>query len=302
MEANIIIIKIMLKTFNIFVIKMNLSVVILNFNRPDFVKNNIVPALKKNNYVDEIIISHGKEETAFTLEKTKNYKHWNKINENYGLSRRFLTARKAKNKHVIIMDDDIIPSNDTIEFLFERIKEDERVYGIYGRNITDGYNITNCFGKVHIVLTRCLITTKEMCDYFMKNFRKFEDENVKNSKPYWNGEDILFSLLSIEKYKKLPISYDLKHYNRTANYLNFSDSISLADDHLLYRKKISENFLKKLKLNKRLLFTAELNKKSQIIYFVRNSILINYLYAFLFLCLSFILIKKYKIQVNKNNG
>ena len=281
---------------------MNLSVVILNFNRPDFIKHNIVPALKKNKYINEIIISHGKEETAFNLEGTKNYKHWGSFNKKYGLSLRFLSAYKSKNKHVIIMDDDIIPSNDAIEFLFERIKEDERVYGIYGRNIIDGYNTTNCFGKVHIVLTRCLITTKEMCNYFMKNFRKFEDENVKNSKPYWNGEDILFSLLSIEKYKKLPISYDLKHYNRTANYLNFSDSISLVDDHLLYRKKLTNIFLKKLKLNKRLLFTTELNKKSEIIYFIRNSILINYLYAFVFICLSFILIKKYKIPVNKNNG
>lgn len=275
---------------------MKLSIVILNFNRPSFIKKEIIPALQKNNYVDEIIISHGKKETAFSVEGTKNYKDWGEPNEKYGLTLRFLTACKAKNKHVIIMDDDIIPSDNAIKFLFEKIKEDERVYGIYGRNITSGYSSTNYFGKVHVVLTRCLITTKEMCNYFIENFRKFEDDNIKNSKPYWNGEDILFSLLSIEKYKKVPISYDLNHYNRTTNYFNFSNSISLTKNHLLYRKQITDIFLKKIKLDKDLISDVDTNTKPQTLYFIKNSILINYLYVFVIICLVFILIKNIKYR------
>ena len=34
------------------------------------------------------------------------------------------------------------------------------------------YSYTNYFGTTPIVLTRCLITTKEMCQYFIDNFRQ----------------------------------------------------------------------------------------------------------------------------------
>jgi len=49
---------------------MTISVVILNFNRPDYIKNNIIPELNKINLIDEIIISHGKEKTYFESKNT----------------------------------------------------------------------------------------------------------------------------------------------------------------------------------------------------------------------------------------
>ena len=198
---------------------MKLSVIVLNFNRPEFIKKDIIPSLSKNNNIDEIIISHGKKETKFVGGgyKVKHLNHYGEINKEYGLSRRFLSGLESKNNHVIIMDDDIIPTTGTIDALFEKIQKDERIYGLYGRDIRNGYTVTNCFGEVPIILTRCLVTTKGMCQYFIDNYKNYEYEEIKKAKPFWNGEDILFSLLSIKKYNKLPISIELKHYNRYWN-------------------------------------------------------------------------------------
>ena len=264
-----------------------LSIVILNFNRPEYIENYILKNLRKyNNIVDEVIISHGKEKTYFdkTYEdlNIKHLKHW-KENQEYGLALRFYSALEAKNNHIIIMDDDIIPAKDTIEFLKEKIEEDdERIYGLYGRNLDekDRYKYTNCFGTLPIVLTRCLITSKDMCQYFINNFRVYENDLIKNSQPYWNGEDILFSFLSIEKFGKLPKAYNLKHDNRVKNYLNLNEFISLNNkknnklDHSEYRKELTQYLMEKMKIKEKIKEERKVKHwKTQVSYFVENSFL-----------------------------
>ena len=266
---------------------MKLSAVILNFNRPDYLKETILPHLEP--LVDEILVSHGKKETAFDKSYTRPFYHFGKYDKEYGLTLRFLTALEAKNDYVLIMDDDIIPESSTINFLYNAIKSDkERIHGIYGRNVLDGYKIENAFGEVPVVLTRCMVTTKEMCKYFIDNFRKYESELVKNSKPYWNGEDILFSLLSIKKYNKLPKAYNLPHQNRLANYLDFSQSISLGSGHKKYREEITKEFLKKLKLKDTISNKINISsKKNDIVYFIENSILFYIIILIIFISLFF---------------
>jgi hypothetical protein len=277
-----------------------LSIVILNFNRPDYIKNYILPKIISYNNVDEIIISHGKEETFFNSSsseidpkmsdewvKIKNLKHWEHHNKNYGLALRFLSALEAKNPNVIIMDDDIIPSEDTVDFLKEKIDEDpQRIYGIYGRNINDKneYSYTNYFGTTPIVLTRCLITTKEMCKYFIDNFRSYETDLVKNSKPYWNGEDILFSLLSIQKHGKLPKAYNLKHDNRVANYLDIDQSISIGKGHNEYRKELTKYLMERMEIKDKIKEERKIKHwKTQVSYFVENSFLYYFFYVLVIL-------------------
>lgn len=267
-----------------------ISVVILNFNRPEFIKKNILKKLNKITEIDEILISHGKKETFFEGKvkgdtEVINFKHWENENKEYGLSLRFYTSLQAKNNKIIIMDDDIIPSQETVSFLNEKIEEEkERIYGIYGRNLdkNNNYQVTNFFGEVPIVLTRFLITTKEMCQYFMDNFRIYENDMVKNSKPYWNGEDILFSLLSIKKYNNLPKSYSLSHDNSILNYLNFKDSISIGNvDHLKYRQELTKYFLDSLKLENKIKKSIKIKTwRSQFTYFFTNSILVSIFYIF----------------------
>lgn len=277
-----------------------LSVVILNFSRPNYIKEYILPKLVTYPDIDEIIISHGKKETAFDIKaldidpklhedylKIKNLKHWEKDNSQYGLALRFLSALESKNENLIIMDDDITPAKETVDFLKEKIEEDpQRIYGIYGRNINDKneYSYTNYFGTTPIVLTRCLITTKEMCQYFMDNFRNYENDLIKNSKPYWNGEDILFSLLSIQKYGKLPKAYDLKHDNRVANYLDVSESISIGKGHDQYRKELTKYLMDRMKIKDKIKEERKIKHwKTQVSYFVENSFLYYFFYILVIL-------------------
>lgn len=252
---------------------MAVTAIILNYSRPDYVKKRSIPYLK--NLVNEIIISHGKKEVYFEEEGIVSLDHSDE-NEEYGLTLRFLSGLEAKNEYVLIMDDDILPSEECIKVLLHKIRQEpKRLYGIYGRDIRNGYSTTNSFGEVPIVLTRCLITTREMCDYFMTNFRKYENSLIKNSKPYWNGEDILFSLLSIEKYGNLPVSLDLSHTNSWENYLDFSNSISLSSTHSEYRKKITKDFVEKLDLGGKIKKETNVKfTKYEIPYFVKNSNLI----------------------------
>jgi len=261
---------------------MSVTAIILNFNRPDYLKY-IIKELKG---VNEIIISNGKEETRlknedFGLDYVKIIDHYGEMNKEYGLTLRFLSALESSNEYVLIMDDDIIPSKNTVDFLLKKIKkEPDVIHGLYGRTFDEKgeYSYENVFGEVPIVLTRCMMTTREKCKYFMDNFRLYETELVKNSKPYWNGEDMLFSLLSFQKTGKMNRSYDLSHTNRVWNYLNFSESISIGDDHNLYRKKLSKQVIESMGLLEEIKKNEKIEKtKYQISYFVENTNILRYM-------------------------
>lgn len=287
---------------------MSISIVILNFDRPNYIKNNIIPYLNKIKLIDEIIISHGKEKTYFESKskKVKNYKDWGENNDKYGLTLRFLSASKAKNEAVIIMDDDIIPDKESIKILYEKFnQEKDRLYGLYGRsfNSNQKYNKENVFGYVPVVLTRCLITHRELTRYFLVKFRSIENEMIKNSKPYWNGEDILFSLLSIEKYGKLPQALDLKHHNRIINYLTLEQGISTGkNNHDAYRKNLSQYLTEKLNLGEKISKETKVQKrKNQFNYFFFNSILF-YFFFIPFIIASFYFFRYYYFKNGKNTN
>lgn len=254
-----------------------LSVIILNYSRPSNIKDFIIPVLEKYKMVDEIIISHGREDVIFEYKsnKVKHLYHQGDPNKEYGLTLRFVSGSEAKNDNIIIMDDDIIPDENTLDKLYGHIKEEEGIYGLYGRYLDDNMNylVNNAFGNVPIVLTRCLICTKDMCNYFLENFRHYETDEIKKSKPYWNGEDILFSLLSIKKYDKLPESFDYSHYNTLMNYLSFSDAISSGKEHIEYRKQLTQDFVSKLDIDDDIKKTNVIYEKTQFGYFFQNSAL-----------------------------
>ena len=154
------------------------------------------------------------------------------------------------------------------------------IHGLYGRSFDEHgeYTYENLFGEVPIVLTRCMMTTREKCKYFMGNFRLHESELIKNSKPYWNGEDMLFSLLSFQNTDKMNRAYNLSHTNRVWNYLNLSESISVGDDHNLYRKNLSKEILENMGLKDEIKKKEKVEKrKYQVTYFIENTYIPRYM-------------------------
>jgi len=215
----------------------NYSLIILNWKRPKNVLL-IVNELKKCDYINEIIISNGKESTklSFPDEKIKCQDDFGSINDNYGLDRRFLNGLKATNQKLIIIDDDLfITCSSLYKIIDEYNKDTSRIVGIFGRNFSKdfSYDMKNRYGRVDIVLTRLLVMDKKLCSLFFY-CRPMIQDIYSLGVPYGNGEDIFLSFISLLYYRR-------KNYcMQNIPYKNLSSehAISSLDGHASYRTKL----------------------------------------------------------------
>jgi hypothetical protein len=192
------------------------SMVVMNWLRSDVLKSYILPAMIKYKIIDEIIISHGREDTYFEYDNPKivNRKDWGYINENYGLSRRFLAASDAKNDVIFMIDDDEFPTEKAVTKLYSKYLENpNRMYGAFGRNTRTGrYNLHQRFGHVCVLITKFTLFNKELCKEF---FSHSDSDDVKQiislGQPYWNGEDIFMSAIARNYYGNNNFSVNVKN-------------------------------------------------------------------------------------------
>jgi hypothetical protein len=186
------------------------SLIILNFKRPDNVIK-IINNIKTFKYIDEIIVSNGKLDTAIRLndEKIVIYDDYNTINNIYSLDRRFICGLRAKNDNIIIIDDDIYITEDELyKLVTEYNKNTKRIVGKWGRNLNKGeYEYKDINGETDIVLTKLLICKRNLCSLFFI-CKPLIETIYKNGVPYGNGEDIFFSFI-------VSIYYNNKHYCNT---------------------------------------------------------------------------------------
>lgn len=173
--------------------------VVMNWLRPEVLQNDILPNMVKYEMLDEIIISHGREDTYFEFDNPKivNRKDWGDINEYYGLSRRFLAASEAKNDIILMMDDDEYPTEDAVKKMYDiHIENPKRMIGPFGQNMRWGnYNYHRRYGDVCVLITKCTMFERRLCNQFFKHMPMMR-EILKEGKPYWNGEDILMSAVA----------------------------------------------------------------------------------------------------------
>jgi len=236
---------------------MKISVIILNWKRPENIRKFILPNLEKNNLVDEIIISHGNKNTFFDYVTDKvliiHRKDWIYNNE-FGLSLRFLCGLSAKNKIICFMDDDEIIHYDDFKMCVNVLKNNDNcgIVGKYGRILNYvgkkyEYNTRNVTGIVDIVLTKFMIFHKKLIyDFFLNNDNL--DNLLSQSIPYWNGEDIFISLLSRKRFGRSSLFViKSKHYNK----LSEGDvSVSRWSGHKTFRGNFYTECLKILDLQK----------------------------------------------------
>jgi hypothetical protein len=233
------------------------SLIILNWKRP----NNtirIINNMKKFKFINEIIISNGNLEYSIYIKdkKIKIYNDYENINSIYSLDQRFICGLRARNKDIIIIDDDLyIEENELTKILIEYNKNKNRIVGCFGRNLNNGlYKFQNIFGDVDIILTRLLVCQKKLCSLFF--ICKPLIENIyKEGIPYGNGEDIFFSFISTIYLKNK--NYSLKNI-KTIELPDENVAISKNMNHLNYRIKlctylynnynIFKNFIEKLKI------------------------------------------------------
>ena len=180
-----------------------ITLVIMNWLRVEVLKDDILPIMVEYDLIDEIIISHGREDTYFEFDNSKivNRKDWGDINEYFGLSRRFLASSEANNDVILMIDDDEYPTEDAVNKLYRiHMENPKRLIGPFGHNLRNGnYNLHSRYGEVCVLITKCIMFNKELCWQFFKHSPIMRDI-LNEGKPYWNGEDIFMSAVACHYY------------------------------------------------------------------------------------------------------
>ncbi|MEI7998364.1 MAG: hypothetical protein WCH62_02525 [Candidatus Omnitrophota bacterium] len=166
-----------------------LSVVILNWKRPDLLKK-IIKTYMQYSFIDDFVIWNNNSKEPILLD---NFPKVKVINCKYdaGLDSRYAATMMANQEHVLIHDDDLILSQLSLALLFkEYLRLPDVIHGLIGRNINKGYNLRNVVGKVDIVLTRCQILNKRYIRPYFQNVALFDYIRTLTC---GNGEDIIMN-------------------------------------------------------------------------------------------------------------
>jgi hypothetical protein len=239
-----------------------ITAILLNWNRPFNLKYIILPKLARHPLIDEIIISHGREDSMFDYENRHCriiHRNDSANNENYGLSRRFLAMIGSKNDQVLILDDDLVVLSKTITFLSQCYqREPTLIHGLFGRAVNTNYEyeFTWVYGIAPLILTRCMMINKSYADVFFENTKIVEGLLAKGQ-PNWNGEDIFMSLVVAKRRGKLSRAYRLPYINLLYSELNgISFNLGLfftkrkigVLPHKKYRKVFTKTCIERLEL------------------------------------------------------
>ena len=248
------------------------SVVILNWLRPENIHKKILPSLAQCPIVGEVIISHGRSDTYFDWQCSNLSIHHRKdfiLNQEYGLSLRFVCASQATFSTIVFIDDDLVPHPATLINMFRLYQKNAPcLVGRFGRFPTNpiGYSslpISDKFTEAPLLLTSLLFAPKSLCfDFFqattpIKEFVKLE------SRPLWNGEDLTLSLMSVSRYGKWGIvAGNPKHFpvHKLRTKRDKEVAISSQSCHVPYRSKLLRQLITVLRIHPSLLY----NKKTLI--------------------------------------
>lgn len=174
------------------------SVVILAEN-----KENVMAIIKqyaKYKCVNDIIIFD-----AFDVLTNININHLKydhvRVIEGNNITQRFNEASKhAKNKAVLLQDDDIIlPKNTIIELANHLLQEPETVHGIF--SVTNLLNVNN---DVDIISTKAVMCRKSLC----RKYYRVAGNNTNRKK-----ENNIFSTVVKSVYKNKPKMYEMQIIN-----------------------------------------------------------------------------------------
>lgn len=225
------------------------SVSLLNWNRPKNV-DNILNIYTQYDVIDDIIVYNNNIKNKYFYKHPKVRVVNSKTND---LRNRYRGAVLAKNKAVLIQDDDILLPEDTIISLANNLlKEPYKLHGIFGRNIGPRYtyeSLRNFGPEVDIVLTRAVMSKRSMSKKFLKYTSPLDylfKNNSQGEVEWNNGEDIVLSLLIEDIYDTKPSVYNLK-------YKDFEDSTSndiaihKRKNHEKFRTKIIEQYVNKIR-------------------------------------------------------
>jgi len=192
------------------------TVIILNFKRPDNIKNCILPPLLLDSQVELVIIAHGNPETVFGLDRPLKDReqvligkvlHVGNYEENttYKCFRRWRLIRKLYLEKIIktatihSQDDDILFSSESLHDIIKAHKDKKGILicGAYGRNIVKkAYSFTQVAGPCEIIIGRSIFGLVET---FCTAVAKTESLHIPTD--IIREDDICMSLLTLPSIK-----------------------------------------------------------------------------------------------------
>eukprot|EP00041_Stephanoeca_diplocostata_P014171 m.254877 g.254877 ORF g.254877 m.254877 type:complete len:352 (-) comp19607_c0_seq7:1287-2342(-) len=183
------------------------SVVLLNWGRPELVLHTVLPALVSFKNVAQVVVSHGRRDTAYISELAIHPKILHRLdyksgglNAMLGVASRFEAALlDATQPWVLIMDDDILPSEEGIDQLITAMAQNPyRIVGKWGRtqHVWPFYDTVDVYGDCDVVLTKFMMLQRDAIELFFD----YADilglaRGLPGSRVVWNGEDVFMSLV-----------------------------------------------------------------------------------------------------------
>lgn len=175
---------------------------VLNWGRPDNLKEIILPVMVRYRLIDEVIISHGRADTVFDfsspyadvvcLDDTE------EVNREFGIARRWLAWERARNKVVLSLDDDIILPESQLEILWKRYRENPRaIHGLADMQRAVPSFMSKRSGE-QILQAGCYLTSADLGRVCLDRVQEYTEyiHEPQNSYPLWDGDYIFASLMS----------------------------------------------------------------------------------------------------------
>jgi hypothetical protein len=199
-----------------------LSVVIMNWKKPDTVKE-IIDKYIGYEFVDDVVIWNNNSEQAFSYEHPS-VKVVNCARD-CGLDSRFAAASLAQHENILFHDNDLVLPRSTLAVLFKRyLKASHLAHSCgFGRNIVSGYTMymPNQYGRVDVVLTRALIMNRK---YVPKYFEQVSRYDYVRKFTCGNGEDIIMNCIVRDITGERNLAHDLpfKDYDKCRSFIAVS--------------------------------------------------------------------------------
>lgn len=172
----------------------------------------ILDALDRDDAVSEILVWNNNSGHRDRLVPSRRSKaHVVDARENWGFYPKLAMAALASTPIVMILDDDLLIDHDSIEFLMERVQKlPDSLHGVLGRQPSgDGrYEAKDVFGKVEILIGRCVMGRRELFARALE-FSYLVEDVQKQSSPYGNGEDLILSYSTLYYFNQMNYAYEL---------------------------------------------------------------------------------------------
>jgi hypothetical protein len=171
--------------------------VLLNWKRPANVAR-ILAGWHADGIITQAIVWNNNTDPQFALPASLPAKVIH-AEQDLGLYTRFVAACLAKHECVLIQDDDLELSVESVRRLHEAWRRDPDIlHGVFGRAPKrDGSYAQNIQGNADapVVLTRVLLSHRRYASEFFQVAPVF-DEIQRDGRPVGNGEDIIFSYVA----------------------------------------------------------------------------------------------------------